>query len=51
MVSNIESKSEVDHTVTLKDTKEDVEQQQEDEQDEQDEQDTRPKLEVVIVFN
>jgi hypothetical protein len=48
MVTNIESKSEIGHTVTLQETKEDVEHQQEEEQDQQD---TRPKLEVWLSIN
>ena len=45
MTTNIESKSEISPTVTMKETKEDVEQQQ---KEEQQEQDNRPKLEVLL---
>ena len=44
MTTNIESKSEISPTVTIKNTKEDVEQQQKEEQ----QQDNRPKLEVLL---
>ena len=45
MTTNIESKSEISPTVTMKNTKEDVEQRQ---KEEQQEQDNRPKLEVLL---
>ena len=45
MTTNIESKPEISPTVTMKETKEDVEQQQ---KEEQQEQDNRPKLEVLL---
>ena len=44
MTTNIESKSEISPTVTMKETKEDVERRQEEKQQERD---NRPKLEAI----
>ena len=48
MTTNIESKSEISPTVTMKETKEDVERRQEEKQQERD---NRPKLEVLLLID